>query len=78
MRTRESAERAFAISISCWSAIDRPRTTAVESRWTLRLANISSADLRIWRQLMEPRRPVGVWPMNTFSATVRSGNSRGS
>ncbi len=78
MRTRASIESALAISISCWSAIERPRTIAEESMLTLRLSKMRSADRRIARQLTEPNRPVRAWPMNTFSATVRSGNRRGS
>ena len=37
MRTRASTERDFAISISCWSAIDRPRTGAPTSKLDVEL-----------------------------------------
>ena len=51
----------------------RPRRTRRRAR-----ANSAWAALRMARQSMEPARPDGAWPMNTFSATLRSGNRRGS
>ena len=54
IRTRASTDRALAISISCWSAIDRPRTGAPTSNWTSSSANSAWAALRIARQSMEP------------------------
>ena len=78
IRARASTDRALAISISCWSAMDRPRTGAPTSNSTSSSANSAWAALRMARQLMEPARPEGAWPMNTFSATLRSGNRRGS
>ena len=78
IRTRASTERDLAISMSCWSAIDRPRTGAPTSSWTSSSLNSACADRRMAPQSIVPRRPAGAWPMNTFSATVRSGNRRGS
>ena len=78
MRTRASSERDLAISMSCWSAIERPRTGAPTSTCTSSSRNRPSARRRVAPQSMEPRRPDGACPMNTFSATVRSGKRRGS
>ena len=78
IRTRASTDSALAISISCWSAIDRPRTGAPTSSWTSSSSNSASAARRVAPQSMIPSRRDGAWPMKTFSATVRSGKRRGS
>ena len=78
IRTRASTDNDFAISISCWSAIDRPRTGAPTSNWTSSWSKSLAAERRVALQSIVPRRPDGACPMNTFSATVRSGNRRGS
>ena len=78
MRTPASTDSAFAISISCWSAIDSPRTGAWTSKRTSSWANSACAWRRISPQSTVRSGPAGAWPMNTFSATLRSGNRRGS
>ena len=78
IRTRASRVSALAISTSCCSAIDRPRAMRSGSIATPRRLKISSTWRSIARASM--RRPLrsGWRPMNTFSATDRSGNSVGS
>ena len=76
--TRASTDSDLAISISCWSAMDRPRTGAPTSSWTSSSSNSACAARRVAPQSILPKRPDGAWPMNTFSATVRSGKRRGS
>ena len=76
--TRASTESDLAISMSCWSAIDRPRTGAPTSNCTSSSSNSACAARRVPPQSIVPSRPDGAWPMNTFSATVRSGKRRGS
>ena len=79
IRTLASTDSALAISISCWSAIDRPRTERPDVE-----PDVELLEQRLRRAARAA--PVdgaaaardGAWPMNTFSATLRSGNSRGS
>ena len=78
MRTFASTDSALAISISCWSAIDRPRTSARTSNLTSSSSNSAWAARRVPPQSTVPSGPAGACPMYTFSATLRSGNSRGS
>ena len=56
MRTRASIDSALAISMSCWSAIDSPRTMAPVSIRTPRPSKMRAAARRISRQSMDPRR----------------------
>ena len=73
-----SSDRALAISMICWSAMDRPRQIRPGSSITPSSLNRARDSSRIFRPSM--RRPArsGCRPMKMFSATVRSGNSVGS
>ena len=70
IRTRASTDSDLAISISCWSAIDRPRTGAPDVELDVELL-----EQRLRRRAASrPSRwcrtgPDGAWPMKTFSAT---------
>ena len=76
--TRALRVSALAISTSCCSAIERPRAMRSGSMGTPSRLKISSTSRSMARASM--RRPLrsGWRPMNTFSATERSGNSVGS
>ena len=76
--TRASSEIAFAISMICWSAIERPSVTRSGSIETPSRAKISCASARIALRSMRPKRLVGCRPMKMFSVTERSGKSVGS
>ena len=69
---------AFAISMICWSAIDRPSVMRSGSSATPSRVKICVASSRIARRSMRPMRLVGWRPMKMFSVTDRSGKSVGS
>src|SRR4051794_7765419 len=76
--TRASNDSALAISTSCWSAIERPRTGCSGSSRTPR-RSMSSATVRCSApRSMRRIAPSGWRPIITFSATERSGKSVGS
>ena len=77
-RTLASSEMALAISMICWSAMDRPSAMRVGSIGTPRRSNSLRASLTMVALLMSPKRPLGWRPMKMFSATLRSGKSVGS
>ena len=76
--TLASSEMAFAISMICWSAIERPSVMRSGSSVTPRRAKISVTSSCIAARSIRPRRPVGWRPMKMFSVIDRSGNSVGS
>ena len=59
MSTRASTDSDLAISMSCWSAIDRPRTGAPTSSWTSSSSNSAFAARRVAPQSRTPSRPTG-------------------
>src|SRR4051794_8524774 len=73
--TRASKLRALAISTTCWSAIDRPRTGRSASRRTPRRCRSSAACRCMALRSMRRSAPSGWRPIAMFSATLRSGNS---
>src|SRR6476469_1251868 len=75
---RASAVSALPISMICWSAIDSPRVTRPGSMGTPSESKSSAARLFIAARSMRRKDRSGWRPMNTFSATVRSGNCVGS
>ncbi len=77
-KTFARRERAFAISTSCWSAMDRPRAGRPGSMATPSRAKRRSAASFMASRSMRPNLPVGWRPMKMFSATGRSGKRVGS
>ena len=73
-----SRERALAISMICWSAMERPRQIRPGSSRTPSRSNNSRACSRIRLASMRLPRRNGWRPMKMFSAAVRSGNRVGS
>jgi hypothetical protein len=70
------AESTFAASTRWRSAIDRSRTSEAGSMAGMPSSSNSSAvRRRIRRSSTRPRRSLGSWPIQTFSATLRSGTS---
>ena len=69
---------ALAISMICWSAIDRPSAIRSGSIGTPKVVNRARACSRMAGRSIRPSRPFGCRPMKMFSATVRSGNRVGS
>src|SRR6266508_3970671 len=76
--TRALVVSAFAISTSCWSAIDSPRASLSGSRRTPSCSNTPTASRRIRLPSMRRKRLSGCVPTKMFSATLRSGKSVGS
>ena len=76
MRTLTSSEIAFAISTACCAARVSPRAGARTSSRTPRLARMSCASAYIRGQLTSI--VWSRWVMKMFSATSRSGKTRGS
>ena len=76
--TLASSEMALAISMICWSAIERPRVGRSGSMRTPSRANSSTASARMAARSMRPSDRVGWRPMKMFSVTLRSGKSVGS
>ena len=76
--SRASSEMAFAISMICWSAIERPSAGRRGSIRTPSREKSRSASAYIAGRSI--RRPAArIWrPMKMFSVTERSGNSVGS
>ena len=78
MSTFASSEMAFAISMICWSAIDRPSVGRSGSMRTPSRSKRASASAFMARRSIMPRAPRGWRPMKMFSVTDRSGKSVGS
>ena len=76
--TRAFVVNAFAISTSCWSAIESPRASRSGSRRTPSCSNTAAASRRIRLTSMRRKRLSGCTPTKMFSATLRSGKSVGS
>src|SRR5712691_11628071 len=76
--TRAFVVSAFAISTSCWSAIESPRASRSGSRRTPSCSNTPAASRRIRLPSMRRKRFSGCVPTKMFSATLRSGKSVGS
>ena len=76
--TRAFVVSAFAISTSCWSAIESPRASRSGSRRTPSCSNTAAASRRIRLPSMRRNRLSGCMPTKMFSATLRSGKSVGS
>ena len=76
--TRAFVVSAFAISTSCWSAIESPRASRSGSSLTPSCSNTSAASRRIRLPSMRRNRFSGCAPTKMFSATVRSGKRVGS
>ena len=76
--TRALNDSALAISTSCWSAIERPRTGRSGSIATPSCLNSSAVRSLSALRSMRWAAASGWRPMKTFSATVRSGKSVGS
>src|SRR5438067_10846287 len=76
--TRAFAVSAFAISTSCWSAIERPRASRSGSSRTPSCANTAAASRRMRLPSMRRKRLSGCIPTKMFSATLRSGKRIGS
>ena len=76
--TRAFAVNAFAISTSCWSAIESPRARRSGSSRTPSCSKTPAASRRIRRASMRRKRLSGCTPTKMFSATLRSGKSVGS
>ena len=76
--TRAFVVSAFAISTSCWSAIESPRASRSGSSRTPSCSNTAAASRRIRLPSMRRNRLSGCMPTKMFSATVRSGKSVGS
>ena len=75
---RESRERAFAISTSCcWAVLSRS-TRRLSGSDTPRSWKIAATLDRASGQLIVTPPDSGRWPMSTFSATVRWGQSTSS
>ncbi len=76
--TRAFAVSAFAISTSCWSAIESPRARRSGSILTPSCWKTAAASRRMRRASMRRNRFSGCIPTKMFSATLRSGKSVGS
>ena len=76
--TRASREMAFAISMICWSAMDRPSAGRRGSMLTPRPVNSRSASSYMAARSIRRPRPNGWRPMKMFSVTDRSGKRVGS
>ena len=76
--SRASSEMALAISMICWSAIDRPQAGRRGSIVDAEPGEERSAPRRIAARSMRPAAPSGWRPMKMFSVTERSGKSVGS
>ncbi len=78
MSSVASRETALAISMTCWSAIDRPSAGRSGSIVTPRRVKRRSTSWRMALRSIRPNRPTGWRPMKMFSVTERSGKSVGS
>src|SRR5436309_1225048 len=76
--TRAFVVSAFAISTSCWSAIERPRASRSGSIRTPSCSKTPAASRRIRLPSIRRKRLSGCVPTKMFSATLRSGKSVGS